>query len=163
MRKLFLLLFFISCPAFGQADQIQFPAPLFWDANTDGVTVEYGAYSSSTSCTDPNPSPANCVAFTKVATVSHTPLTICTPDCITWTDPGPVVFDQSTFYRVTALNSSGNESAFSDELELIWLEPTPDVPGKPRTTTTLTFIIRENGPQVDEVVGQFVRGLRTSP
>jgi len=162
MRKLFLLLFFIS-PALGQAEQIQFPAPLFWDANTDGVTVEYGAYSSNASCTDPNPSPATCVAFNRVATVSHTPLTVCSPDCITWTDPGPVVFGQSTFYRVTALNSSGDESAFSEELELIWLEPTPDIPGKPRTTTTLTFIIRERGPQVAEVVGKFVSGLRTSP
>jgi len=73
------------------------------------------------------------------------------------------VFGQSTFYRVTALNSSGDESAFSDELELIWLEPTPNVPGKPRTTTTLTIMIRENGPPVDEVVGKFVSGLRTSP
>ncbi len=163
MRKLLILLFFIGCPAFGQVQQIQFPAPLFWDANTDGVTVEYGAYSSSTSCTHPNPSPAKFVALNRVATVSHTPLTICTPDCITWTDPGPVVFGQSTFYRVTALNSSGDESAFSEELELIWLEPTPDVPGRPRTNTVITFLIRENGPQVDEVVGQFVSGLRTSP
>ncbi len=157
MRKM-LILFLFMAPVLGQADQVTFPSPLFWDANTDGVTTTYGVYSSGVSCVDPNPSPANCVAFSQVDTVPHTPLTVCSPDCITWTDPGAVVFGQSTFYRVTALNSSGGESAFSEELEVLWLEPIPDVPGKPRTTTTLTFIVRENGPQIAEVVGKFYPG-----
>jgi hypothetical protein len=154
MRKI-LILFLFMAPALGQANPVTFPSPFFWDANTDGVTATYGVYSSGVSCVDPNPSPDNCVAFSQVDAVPHTPLTVCSPDCITWTDPGAVVFGQSTFYRVTALNSSGGESAFSDELEVEWLEPIPDVPGKPRTTTTLTFIVRENGPQIAEVVGKF--------
>lgn len=164
MRNLLIALLFI-CPVLGQAEQVSFPSPFFWDANTDNAT-EYGVYSSPASCVDPAPSPANCVAFSQVATVPHVLLTICTPDCITWTDPGPVTFGQSIFYRVTALNSSGGESAFSDELEVEWLEPIPGIPGKPRTATTLTFIIREKGKKVAEVVGKFYSGpggLRTNP
>jgi len=77
-----LFLFLVGGIAHGQAEDHEFGLPLYWDANTDGVTVTYGAYSSPSSCTDPSPSPANCVAFSKVADVPHTPDPVCTPDCI---------------------------------------------------------------------------------
>lgn len=145
--------------ATAQAEEVEFPAPIYWDANAENTT-EYGVYSSSASCTDPDPSPTNCVAFTRVATVGQA------PDPVTWTEPGPVTFDgSSTFYRITGLNSSGGESAFSNELEIIWREPIPGVPGNLRTATTVVFVIRENGRKVAEVTANFYSpgGLRIEP
>lgn len=163
MRKLWILV--ILLPLFGQAlgqgVDHEFGLPLYWDANTDGVTVSYEAFSSPTSCVDPNPSPANCVAFTKVADVPHAPDSTCSPDCIIWTEPGPVVFGQSTFYRVTACNGSGACTEFSNELELTWIEPLPDVPGQPRTGVTVV-VININGNE-NTVVANFFSGPRVTP
>ena len=68
------------------------------------------------------------------------------------------------------MNGSGGESAFSDELEVEWIEPIPDVPGVPRTQTTLTFVIEENGKAIAEVKAILVSPsasldlrLRTNP
>jgi hypothetical protein len=122
MRKLLLLLLFVG-PVFGQAETINFPAPIYWDANTETDVVDYGVYRSDTPCTDPNPSPVTCLSFVQQAAVVQG------TDPRQWTEPGPIIFVQDYYYRITARNTSGHESLFSNELNLRWLNP--NAPGAP--------------------------------
>ena len=117
----------VGVAAWGQ-ESIDFPAPIYWDANTEADIKDYGVYRSDVPCVDPLPAPLNCIGFALVATVTHG------PDPIRWTEPGPVVFTQDVYYRVTARNTSGVESTFSGELNLRWLNPNaPAPPGDVRT------------------------------
>lgn len=126
MRKLLILLLFVGA-AYGQAESIDFPAPIYWDRNPEADMVDYGVYRSETPCTDPTPAPGNCSTFVQVATVSQG------PDPIQWTEPGLIVYVRDYYYRVTARNTSGNESAFSNELNIRWLNPNaPGIPGSLR-------------------------------
>lgn len=103
-------------------ESIDFPAPIYWDANTESDIENYGVYRSDVPCVDPLPAPLNCIGFALVATVSQG------TDPIQWTEPGPVVFTQDVYYRVTARNTSGLESTFSNELNLRWLNPNAPAP-----------------------------------
>lgn len=127
MRKLLLLLLFVGS-AYGQGQTINFPAPIYWDANTEPDVLDYGVYRSTTPCTDPNPSPVTCLNFSQQAAVVQG------PDPRQWTEPGPITFVQDYYYRITARNTSGNESLFSNELNLRWLNPNaPGAPGDLRS------------------------------
>ena len=156
MKKLILLLFLVSCPAMGQTVDHDFGQPIYWDANTESDMDEYGVFRADVDCTDPVPAPANCPTFVEVASVPQG------PDPIQWTEPGPVTFvTQDYVYRVTARNTSGNESIFSDSLTIRWLNPdAPGKPGEPRTTTMVVFII--NGDE-NVVTANFFSGPRLTP
>lgn len=126
MRKLLLFLLFVGT-AYGQ-ETVNFPAPIYWDANTEPDVLDYGVYRSDTPCTDPNPSPVTCLSFVQQAAVVQG------TDPRQWTEPGPIVFVQDYYYRITARNTSGNESLFSNELNLRWLNPNaPGAPGDLRS------------------------------
>jgi len=156
MKKLILLLFLVS-PVMGQVEDHDFGQPIYWDANTESDMDDYGVYRADVDCTDPVPAPANCPGFVEVASVQQG------PDPIQWTEPGPVVFvTQDYVYRVTARNTSGNESIFSDSLTLRWLNPNaPGKPGDPRTTTTVVTIIINGNENV--VTANFFGGPRLTP
>lgn len=151
-----VLLILLGVEAFGQTVDHTFGLPIYWDANTESDMVDYGVYRADADCTDPVPAPPNCPAFVEVATVAQG------PDPIQWTEPGPIVFvTQDYVYRVTARNTSGNESIFSDSLTLRWLNPdAPGKPGGPRTTTQVVIII--NGDE-NVVTANFFSGPRISP
>jgi len=155
MKKLILLLFLVS-PVMGQVEDHDFGLPMYWDANTESDMDEYGVFRGDADCTDPVPAPANCPGFVEVATVPQG------PDPIQWTEPGPVVFvTQDYVYRVTARNTSGNESIFSDSLTIRWLNPdAPGKPGEPRTSTQIVIII--NGDE-NVVTANFFTGPRLTP
>ncbi len=126
MRKLLLFLLFVGT-AYGQ-ETVNFPAPIYWDANTEPDVLDYGVYRSDTPCTDPNPSPVTCQNFVQQAAVVQG------TDPRQWTEPGPIIFVQDYYYRITARNTSGNESLFSNELNLRWLNPNaPGAPGDLRS------------------------------
>lgn len=139
MKKLLLILFLVS-PALGQTVDHEFGLPIFWDANTEADVDEYGVFRSASDCIDALPAPGTCPGFVEVATVPQA------ADPIQWTEPGPVVFVTQDFvYRVTARNTSGNESPFSDSLTIRWLNPdAPGRPGAPRTGTTVVIFIHGN-------------------
>lgn len=123
MRKL-LILFFLTVPAIGQVEIKNLGDTLYWDANTEPDLVDYGVYRSTAPCVDATPSPVTCPAFAEVAAVAQG------PDPRQWIEPGPIIFLQDYFYRVTARNTSGLESGFSNELNLRWLNPNaPAAPG----------------------------------
>lgn len=151
-----ILLIIFCVEAFGQTQDHTFGQPIYWDANTESDMVDYGVYRADADCTDPVPAPPNCPGFVEVATVAQA------PDPIQWTEPGPVVFvTQDYVYRVTARNTSGNESIFSDSLTIRWLNPdAPGKPGGPRTQTTVVIII--NGDE-NKVVANFFAGPRLTP
>ncbi len=155
MKKLFLVLFFMGS-LFGQTMDHDFGLPIYWDANTESDMLDYGVYRAETPCTDPVPAPINCPSFAEVASVAQG------PDPIQWTEPGPVVFVQQDYiYRVTARNTSGNESIFSDSLTIRWLNPdAPGKPGGPRTSTTVVILI--NGDE-NVVTANFFAGPRLTP
>jgi len=155
MRRLILLLFLVS-PVMGQVVDHDFGLPMYWDANTESDMEEYGVFRADTPCTDPVPAPLNCPSFVEVATVPQG------PDPIQWTETGPVVFvTQDYIYRVTARNTSGNESIFSDSLTIRWLNPdAPGKPGGPRTTTQIVIIV--NGDE-NIVTANFYSGPRLTP
>jgi hypothetical protein len=149
-----MLLIFVQVSA--QTVDHTFGLPIYWDANTESDMVDYGVYRADADCTDPVPAPPNCPAFVEVATVAQG------PDPIQWTEPGPVTFvTQDYVYRVTARNTSGNESIFSDSLTIRWLNPdAPGKPGAPRPTTTVVFIITGDE---NVVTANFFAGPRISP
>jgi len=151
-----ILLIIFCVELFGQTQDHTFGQPIYWDANTESDMVDYGVYRADADCTDPVPAPPNCPGFAEVATVAQG------PDPIQWTEPGPVVFvTQDYVYRVTARNTSGNESIFSDSLTIRWLNPdAPGKPGDPRTQTTVVIII--NGDE-NKVVANFFSGPRLTP
>lgn len=151
-----LFLFLVGGIAHGQVVDHDFGLPIYWDANTESDMLDYGVYRADVDCTDPLPAPPNCPGFVEVATVLQG------PDPIQWTEPGPVVFvTQDYIYRVTARNTSGNESIFSDSLTIRWLNPdAPGKPGGPRTTTQIVFII--NGDE-NIVTANFYTGPRLTP
>ena len=153
---LFCIAALMCVVAFGQTQDHTFGLPIYWDANTESDMVDYGVYRADADCTDPVPAPPNCPAFVQVATVAQG------ADPIQWTEPGPVVFvTQDYVYRVTARNTSGNESIFSDSLTIRWLNPdAPGKPGGPRTTTQVVIIINGNE---NKVVANFFSGPRISP
>jgi hypothetical protein len=151
-----ILLLLIFVEVSGQTVDHDFGLPIYWDANTESDMDHYGVYRSPMPCTDPVPAPANCPDFVMQATVQQG------PDPIQWTEPGPVVFvTQDYIYRVTAFNTSGNESIFSDSLTIRWLNPdAPGKPGAPRPTTTVVFIITGDE---NVVTANFFSGPRISP
>jgi hypothetical protein len=155
MKRLLLILFLVS-PALGQTVDHEFGLPIFWDANPESDVDEYGVFRSASDCTDPLPAPGTCPGFVEVATVPQA------ADPIQWTEPGPVVFVTQDFvYRVTARNTSGNESPFSDSLTIRWLNPdAPGAPGAPRTGTTVVIFI--NGDE-NVVTANFYAGPRLTP
>ncbi len=163
MKKLLcvLILFGLTCGfGYGQAQSIDLSSPIYWDANTEADLDTYGVYRSETPCTDPTPTPVTCPSFVEVASV---PQAI---DPIQWTEPGPVTFVQDYYYRVTARNTSGNESGMSNELNVQWLNPNaPAIPGDPRTAIVAAIII--NG-GTNTIVANFMPGhppmiIRTEP
>jgi len=149
-----LLLIFVQVS--GQTVDHELGLPLFWDANPEVDVAEYGVFRALADCTDPLPAPPNCPGFVEMATVPQG------PDPIQWTEPGPVVFvTQDYVYRVTARNTSGLESVFSDSLTIRWLNPVaPGKPGAPRTTTMVVFIINGND---NVVTANFFTGPRIGP
>jgi len=151
-----LFLFLVGGIAHGQTVDNDFGLPIYWDANTESDMLDYGVYRADVDCTDPVPAPLNCPGFVEVASVVQG------PDPIQWTEPGPVVFvTQDYVYRVTARNTSGNESIFSDSLTIRWLNPdAPGKPGGPRTTTQIVIII--NGDE-NIVTANFYSGPRLTP
>jgi len=151
-----ILLLLIIVQVSGQTVDHTFGLPIYWDANTESDMVDYGVYRADADCTDPVPAPPNCPGFAEVATVAQG------PDPIQWTEPGPVVFvTQDYVYRVTARNTSGNESIFSDSLTIRWLNPdAPGKPGEPRTQTMVVIIV--NGDE-NTVVANFYSGPRITP
>ena len=151
-----ILLIIFCVEAFGQTVDHDFGLPIYWDANTESDMDHYGVYRSPTPCTDPVPAPANCPEFVLQATVSQG------PDPIQWTEPGPMVFvTQDYIYRVTALNTSGNESIFSDSLTLRWLNPNaPGKPGEPRPAPQVVIIITGDE---NVVTANFFSGPRLHP
>ena len=155
MRRLILFLL-LTCPALGQTVDHDFGLPIFWDANPETDVNEYGVFRSASDCTDALPAPGTCPGFVEVATVPQG------PDPIQWTEPGPVIFVTQDFvYRVTARNSSGNESPFSDSLTIRWLNPNaPGKPGSPRTQTQIVILI--NGDE-NVVTANFYSGPRLTP
>ena len=125
---LFSLLLFCTVVQ-GQATIIDIGSPMFWDANTETDIADYGVYRSAIPCTDPTPAPVTCINFVEVAQVAQG------SDPRDWTEPGPVVFVQDYYYRITARNTSGEMSLFSNELNVRWLNPiAPGAPGSLRST-----------------------------
>lgn len=123
-----LILFLFMAPMLGQETH-PLGDPLWWDANTEVDLVDYGVYRSDTPCVDVTPAPATCTAFSQIEAVSQG------PDPRSFIQAGPVVFLQDYFYRVTARNSSGLESGFSNELNIRWTNPNaPAAPGNFRGT-----------------------------
>jgi hypothetical protein len=119
-------LFAVQC-ALGQVFTAPLGDPIYWDARPETDVDEYGVFRSAIPCTDPTPNPTTCPAFVQVATVPQA------ADPINWTEPGPITFVQDYFYRVTARNTSGLESQFSNELNVRWLNPlAPGAPGSLR-------------------------------
>ncbi len=119
-----LFLFLVGSVVHGQVQTANFGDPIYWDANTEPDVDEYGVFRSNTPCTDTTPSPVTCPNYAQVATVAQG------VDPINWIEPGPIVFVQDYYYRVTARNTSGNESQFSNELNVRWLNPdAPSAPG----------------------------------
>lgn len=125
MGHLLMISMAVQC-ALGQ-ETATFGDPIYWDANTEADVNEYGVFRSDTPCTDATPAPATCTNFVEVATVPQG------TDPISWIEPGPIVFMQDYYYRVTARNTSGLESGFSNELNLRWLNANaPGAPGNLR-------------------------------
>ncbi len=148
--KFILAILLFSAPIWAQ-ETLDFPAPIYWDANTEPDIDTYGVYRSETPCTDPTPDLVNCPLFLEVASVAQA------ADPIQWTEPGPVVFVQDYYYRITARNTSGEESLFSNELNLRWLNPNaPGRPGEPRTTSTVAILIEAEGVELAEIIVRFV-------
>ncbi len=154
MKKLLLALFFLFvCPVLGQTQDHVLSSPIYWDANSEVDIDTYGVWRADTDCVDPVPAPLNCPGFVEVASVPQG------PDPIQWTEPGPVVFvTQDYVYRVTARNTTGNESIFSNPLTIRWLNPdAPGKPGGPRTAVQVVIIV--NGDE-NVVTANFFAGPR---
>lgn len=151
-----ILLIIFCVEAFGQTEDHDFGLPIYWDANTESDMQDYGVFRAETDCTDPVPAPTTCPGFVEVARVLQE------PGPIQWIEPGPVVFvSQDYVYRVTARNTSMNESIFSDSLTIRWLNPNaPGKPGDPRTQTQVVIIV--NGDE-NTVVANFFSGPRIHP
>ncbi len=151
-----IILILLGVTAYGQTVDHELGLPIYWDANTEPDVDFYGVFRADVDCTDPVPAPGNCPDFIEVATVPQG------PDPIQWTEPGPVVFvTQDYVYRVTARNTSGLESIFSDSLTIRWLNPiAPGKPGDPRTQTQVVIIV--NGDE-NTVVANFFSGPRITP
>ncbi len=149
-RASFLFLFFILAggSALGQVFVADFGDPIFWDPNTETDVMDYRVFRSDSPCIDPTPTPALCGNFIEVAVVGQG------PDPINWTEPGPIVFVQDYFYRVTARNTSNLESQFSNELNVRWLNPNaPAPPGSLRGTEQgATLWLDWDEPELDEQV-----------
>jgi len=152
-----IILILLGVTAYGQTVDHELGLPIYWDANTEPDVDFYGVFRADSDCADPVPTPANCPDFVEVDTVPQG------PDPIQWTEPGPVVFaTQDYVYRVTARNTSGLESIFSDSLTIRWLNPNaPGKPGEPRKTQTVV-IININGDE-NTVVANFFAGPRLTP
>ena len=151
MKKYLFVLWALTAPVMAQGEDIDADSPIYWDANTESDMDTYGVYRSDTPCTDPTPATLTCPTFSEVAAVAQG------ADPIQWTEPGPVVFLQDYYYRITARNTSGAESGMSNELNLRWLNPTaPGVPGDPRTSSTVAIIIEAEGVELAEVIVRFV-------
>ncbi len=130
-RAIFLFLFFtLACgPSFGQVETA-FPGdPFFWDANPETDVIDYGVFRGEAPCVDPTPTVGTCPGFAQVAVVPQG------ADPISWTEPATLTFVKDYYYRVTARNTSGNESGMSNELNVRWLNPdAPSIPGSLRKT-----------------------------
>jgi len=129
-RAMFLFLFFILGAGLSLGQESgTFGDPLFWDANPEPDVVDYRMFRSDSPCLDATPSPGTCPTFVEQALVGQG------TDPRAWAEPGPIVFVQDYYYRVTARNTSGLESQFSNELNVRWLNPNaPSAPGSLRGT-----------------------------
>lgn len=131
MKKAILasIFFCLAGCMFGQVETA-FPGdPFFWDANPEPDMVDYGVFRAEAPCTDPTPTVGTCPGFVQVAVVVQG------VDPITWTEPATLTFVKDYYYRVTARNTSGNESGMSNELNIRWLNPdAPSIPGSLRKT-----------------------------
>jgi len=111
--------------------------PLFWDANSEVDLEGYWAYRALTPCTFVNPDPnipagpVDCPQFSRL----NTAIIPQAADPINFVDNGPLDFQIHYFYRVTAQNTSGLESQFSNELDTVHVNPNaPASPGGLRGT-----------------------------
>ena len=122
LRWLFLISIFtalVSVVATGQS-----PAPtIYWDPNTESDVDGYYAYESATPCTVADPRPADCPNFARIG--QKVPQG---PPPIAFDPPGFLAYAVPIYYRVTAENSSGFESGFSNELEVTVFNTVPPVP-----------------------------------
>ena len=126
----FLALFF-TLNLTGQVVTPDLGDPMYWDANTEPDVDEYHMYRSTVPCTDATPTPLTCAGFAQVATIPQG------TDPRDWIEPGPVVFVQDYYYRVLSHNTSNLVSAFSNELNVRWFNPSaPSIPGDLRGTET---------------------------
>ncbi len=129
MKKIILACWLLGVPMAGQLVTANPGDPFFWDAGLEVDLDIYGVFRAEAPCVDAIPAPTTCPGFAQVATVPQA------ADPITWTDPDVLVFVKDYYYRVTARNTSGNESAFSNELNIRWLNPdAPAPPGSLRKT-----------------------------
>jgi hypothetical protein len=103
------------------------PGRLFIDANTEPDMGGYWLYRSDTVCTHATPTATNCPTFSRVGV-----LTPQGPDPIVLTDPS-FVFATGYFFAATAVNTSLEESGFSNQLPVTWMNPNaPSPPGRLR-------------------------------
>ncbi len=132
-RMIFLLLCFVLAGgvSLGQVQTGTFGDPIFWDANSEPDVADYSVFRSDSPCVDPTPTPVTCSAFVEQAIVGQG------TDPISWIEPGTIVFVQDYYYRVTARNTSGLVSQFSNELNVRWFNPNaPAAPGSLRAEET---------------------------
>jgi hypothetical protein len=125
LKKIFFSLVMISFFMCGLPAQSP-TQPLWWDANTEADLSGYWMYRSLTPCTDTLPAPNTCSSFAKI----HSSLIPQAPDPVNFVDTGPLQFQTHYYYRVTAVNTSDEESLFSNELDTIHANPNaPAAPG----------------------------------